>query len=94
MLSNNENDSIRFHFFSFLLFVQYERIQAQERDLLREMYNINPDVSGSTRGNNVTDRLRAQLEELQRRNRLLEQERRSKLLTFDRYVLLIRILFV
>ncbi|CAF5123464.1 unnamed protein product, partial [Rotaria sp. Silwood1] len=61
------------------ILAEYEQLQAQERDLLREMFNL----QGQSRlyfnqPNDLTKYERNQLEVLHRQNTRLRQERQSK----------------
>lgn len=59
-------------------------MQRQERDILRQMYNIQIEPTSTYMNSrlkstiDLSDRQRDQLEELQRKNFRLERERRSK----------------
>ena len=70
-------------FFVVLTF-QYERLQRQERDILRQMYNIQIEPTSSYMNTrlrssmDLNEKQRDQLEELQRKNLRLERERRGK----------------
>jgi len=64
-------------------------LQAQERNVLREMYNIQVEPTSTNYPYtklkptvDLTDNQKDQLEELQRKNLRLEQERRSKYFLF------------
>ena len=57
---------------------EYERLQTQEQDLLRQMFNLQGQSGVHT--NHFNDHDRNQLEVLQRENARLEKERRSKIL--------------
>ena len=79
-------DNRYFLFFSF----EYERLQRRERDILRQMYNIQIEPTSTYMNSrlkstlDLNDRQRDQLEDLQRKNLRLERERRGK--TFHRVV--------
>jgi Holliday junction resolvasome RuvABC ATP-dependent DNA helicase subunit len=59
----------------FVLLLKYEQLQAHERDLLRQMFNLQGQSGSNV---NLNDHERNQLEILQRQNARLEQERRGK----------------
>lgn len=56
------------------ILLEYERLQTQEQDLLRQMFNL----QGQS-GSHLNDHERNQLEVLQRQNAQLEKERRSNI---------------
>jgi len=65
-----------------IFLLKYERLQNQERDVLREMYNLQTEpiypATNIKPTINLTDIQKNQFEELQRKNLRLERERRSK----------------
>ncbi len=63
---------------------KYERLQNQERDVLRQMYNIQiePTATYSNTKSKSMINLKDQMQELQRKNLRLERERRGKYLFF------------
>jgi len=82
-LFSQRRDQILLLFF----LLKYERLQTQERDILRQMYKLQveptpikyPDIK-LKETIDLTDNQKEQFEELQRKNLRLERERRSKYL--------------
>jgi hypothetical protein len=64
-------------------------LQNQERDILRQMYKLQPEPTKTqpklTQTDHLIDNYKGQFEELQRKNNRLERERRSKHIVFILY---------